>query len=121
MDNYEFVRPEFLNHYGYLFGGQMLKWIDECAWITASVEFPHCRFVTIGIDRAEFRHPVPDGSLLRFNTQLQRRGKTSVTYTVEVYGTAPQKIKENFVFSTAVTLVAVDKKGHKHEIDEAMN
>ena len=29
MENYNLVRQEHLNHNGYLFGGQMLMWIDE--------------------------------------------------------------------------------------------
>ena len=32
MESYKVVRPEHLNHYGYLFGGFLLKWVDEiCA------------------------------------------------------------------------------------------
>jgi len=36
MESYKLVLPEHLNHYGYLFGGNMLKWVDEISWIAAS-------------------------------------------------------------------------------------
>jgi acyl-CoA hydrolase len=29
VDNFTIVRPEHLNHHGDLFGGTMLRWIDE--------------------------------------------------------------------------------------------
>ena len=29
METLQQVRPEHLNHYGYLFGGYMLMWVDE--------------------------------------------------------------------------------------------
>jgi acyl-CoA hydrolase len=32
------VLPEHLNHYGYLFGGHLLKWVDASAWIKWSSE-----------------------------------------------------------------------------------
>jgi len=31
MNQYKLALPEHLNHYGYLFGGNMLKWVDEYA------------------------------------------------------------------------------------------
>jgi acyl-CoA hydrolase len=89
MDNFVIVRPEHLNHHGYLFGGQMLKWVDDFAWLTASRDFAHCRLVTIAMDRVEFRHPAPSGSILRFNILPARRGNTSVTYSVEVFSDEP--------------------------------
>jgi len=29
MTTYKLVMPEDMNHYGFLFGGKMLMWIDE--------------------------------------------------------------------------------------------
>ena len=36
---YKLVLPEHLNQYGFLFGGNLLKWIDEVSWM-ASLDFP---------------------------------------------------------------------------------
>ncbi|MGD0283399.1 MAG: hotdog domain-containing protein, partial [Dissulfurispiraceae bacterium] len=61
MENYKLVLPEHLNQFGYLFGGNLLKWVDEVAWIAASLDFPGCKFVTIGMDRVEFRKSIKQG------------------------------------------------------------
>jgi acyl-CoA hydrolase len=113
MDNFTLVRPEHINHHGALFGGQMLKWVDEFAWLTASRDFPHCRLVTIAMDDIVFRHPAPCGSILRFNILLRQQGTTSLTYSVDVYSDAPGAESEQHIFSTTITFVAVDEKGQK--------
>ena len=37
MINHKLVLPQYLNHYGFLFGGHLLKWVDEYAYIAAIV------------------------------------------------------------------------------------
>ena len=113
MDNYALVRPEHLNHYGHLFGGVLLKWVDEFAWLAASRDFPGCRFVTIAMDRVEFKHPAPGGSILRFHITRAREGNTSVTYSTEVFATDPDATQETSIFTTNVTFVRVDEAGNK--------
>lgn len=110
MENYVIVRPEHLNHHGNLFGGSLLKWVDEYAWIAAALEFPECTLVTIGMDRVAFHQKVTNGAILRFITTHSHTGKTSVTYNVEVF----DKMANNLhVFSTAVTFVRLNEKGEK--------
>lgn len=116
MENFNLVRPEHLNHHGSLFGGQMLSWVDECAWMAAAREYPKCRFVTRAMDRIEFRHQVKNGSILRFNTVKTNVGNTSVTYLIEVYETGKSQTEEILAFSTSVTFVSVDEQGEKKQI-----
>jgi acyl-CoA hydrolase len=113
MDNYSLVRPEHLNHYGFLFGGVLLKWVDEFAWMAASLDFPQCTLVTVAMDNIQFKQQVPNGSILRFHITPLRLGDTSVTYTVEVQSDEPGSSVENRVFSTTVTFVRVDADGRK--------
>ena len=120
MDTYTLVRPEHLTHYGYLFGGAMLKWVDEMAWLTASRQFPGCRLLTIGMDRIQFRHPVQNGSILRFRIVHARQGRTSATYTVDVFADAPGARTEEHVFATHVTFVRVDARGRKRALPPAI-
>jgi acyl-CoA hydrolase len=113
METFALVRPEHLNHFGFLFGGQLLKWVDEYAWLAATREFPESRLVTRALDRIDFKTRVENGSILRFMIERTRKGTTSVTYRVEVAGRAPQSPMEKVVFSTTVTFVAVDEHGVK--------
>ena len=113
MDNYTIVRKEHLNHHGYLFGGTLLSWVDEFAWIFASLDFPGCSLVTVGMDRVSFKERVESGSILRFNIIPAHRGTSSVSYAVNVYADAPGAAEEKAVFSTKVTFVRIDADGRK--------
>ncbi|MFO7817205.1 MAG: acyl-CoA thioesterase [Thermodesulfobacteriota bacterium] len=113
MDNYVLVRPEHLNHYGYLFGGIMLKWVDEFAWLAASKEYRGCRLVTVAMDEIRFREPVVNGSILRFNIERQKKGRSSATYLVDVFSDEPGAVQEKWVFATTVTFVRVGESGEK--------
>lgn len=118
MENYKLVLPEHLNHYGYLFGGALLMWVDEISWIAASLDYPGCKFVTVGMDRVEFKKSVRQGSLLRFDIGRAREGRTSVTYAVNVFSKDIEKGKETKIFSTGVTFVCLDAQGKKRELTD---
>lgn len=109
METYALVRPEHLNHHGYLFGGVMLKWVDEYAWLTASLDFPGSSFVTVGMDNIKFKRRVKNGSILKFLIKMSNLGKTSVSYSVEVFADEPGDKENYLVFSTNITFVNLDK------------
>ena len=113
MENYKLVLPENLNHFGYLFGGDLLKWVDEYAWIAATLDYPGHSLVTVAMDKVEFRRSVREGTILRFVVEKARVGTTSVCYGVTVFRGHPETPDEGPIFSTHVTLVHVDKDGHK--------
>ena len=115
MINHKLVLPQYLNHYGFLFGGHLLKWVDEYAYIAASLEYPSCDFVTIGMDKVEFKQSVREGTILVFVVDKTRQGKTSVQFSVSVYCTK-QKAEEDMIFSTKVTCVRIDKDGKKQPL-----
>ena len=118
MDNYTIVRPEHLNHHGVLFGGHLLMWVDEYAWLVASLDFPGYRLVTRAMESADFHTQVPNGSILRFNVVHARQGSTSVTYAVAVYADEPAASTEKLVFSNRVTFVCVDDSGNKRTLPQ---
>ncbi len=114
METHRLVLPGDLNQFGYLFGGQLLSWVDEASWIAASLDFPECRFVTIGMDHVAFRHSVREGTILLIQSEKVTQGETSVTYQVEVHrGRADA---DEPLFSTKVTFVNVDDAGEKTPI-----
>jgi len=116
MEQHKLVLPEHLNHYGYLFGGNMLKWVDEYSWIAATLDYPGCKFVTIGMDAVAFRKPVHKGALLRFNINREKQGSSSVVYAVEVFADNLESGAEEQVFSTRVTFVCLDDEGKKRSL-----
>jgi len=116
MENHKLVYPEDLNHYGYLFGGILLKWVDEISYIAASLDYPNCNFVTIGMDKVEFRKSVKEGSILKFKTNKKKEGRTSVQYTVDVYKEDIKTGSGGIIFSTNITFVCIDENGKKKSI-----
>jgi acyl-CoA hydrolase len=115
MNHRKLVHPEFMNDQGSLFGGYLLKWIDEFAYITACVDYPGNRFVTIGLKDVEFRHPIALGEILRFEVNETRKGNTSVEYRVQVFG-EKQATAGNSLFETSITFVNVRANGDKAPI-----
>jgi acyl-CoA hydrolase len=113
MENHKLVLPEHLNQFGFLFGGNLLKWLDEYARIAASLDFPGCNFVTIGMDRVVFRKTVREGTILKFIVENSGTGNTSVRYRVHVFNGNSVKVEKQLIFATHVTLVRVDEQGRK--------
>lgn len=102
MEHHKLVLPEHLNHYGFLFGGYLLKWVDEVAWIAASLDYPEFKFVTVGMDRVEFRQSVHQGTILTFSADKTKIGTTSVRYEVEIWQGSGGRRQS--VFSTTVRI-----------------
>ncbi|MBT8113789.1 MAG: acyl-CoA thioesterase [Arenicella sp.] len=116
MEHYKIVLPADLNDYGSLFGGTLLKWLDEIAYIRVSLDFPGQHFVTIGLDHVEFRHPIHEGQILRFRCKKIRVGNTSVTYNVRVFGARYNRNSEQVLFENKISFVCVDSEGNKSPI-----
>lgn len=115
MDHHKLVQPEFLNHQGFLFGGYLLKWVDELAYITAKLEHPENRFVTVALDDVVFKHRITNGQILRFAIKQSKSGTTSVEYNVQVFS-AQHPEEKRVLFETNITFVNVDDSGKKQPI-----
>jgi acyl-CoA hydrolase len=113
VESYKVVRPEHLNSFGYLFGGVLLKWVDEIGWIAASRDYPGCNFVTVSMDKVEFRSPVRQGTVLRFYTGERQTGNTSVDYEVRVNAVDLKTGAEDIIFTTHMRFVCLDTRGKK--------
>ena len=111
MENFTLVRPEHLNHHGYLFGGVMLKWVDENTWMAATRDFPGSTLVTIAMNDIRFTQRVHNGSTLRFKSEQYKLGRTSVTYSVHVFAVEPEAAEEYDVFNTQITFVRLNEQG----------
>ncbi|NVJ51684.1 MAG: acyl-CoA thioesterase [Gammaproteobacteria bacterium] len=111
MQHHKLVLPEHMNHQGSLFGGYLLMWIDEVAYVTANLHFPGNRFVTVALDNVEFKHRIECGEIICFNVSVERCGTTSLTYHIAVTGKRAQTSPS--LFETRVTFVSVDPQGKK--------
>lgn len=116
MKHHKLVLPEFMNEQGALFGGYLLKWIDEFAYVTASLDYPGNAFVTISLDNVVFRKPIKVGYILCFNIVESKMGDSSVEYEVEVYNAKKGAKNKSLLFETKIVFVNIDASGKKKKI-----
>ncbi len=102
--------PRDTNHYGTIFGGVILSSIDQAGFVEARRHGAH-RWVTVAIDRVEFKKPVLVGDIINLYTTTIRTGTTSVTVQVDVEAERYATGDTVPVTTAAMTLVAVDATG----------
>lgn len=95
---------------GNVFGGSILRLIDEVASIVA---FRHARknVVTASIDRMDFFSPVFIGDLLRVNASINYVHTTSMEIGVRVEAENPVSGQVRHTGTCFLTYVALDKEG----------
>ena len=78
------ICPVHINHYGRLFGGQLLKWIDELAGIVA---IRHCggTVTTAAIDNLQFQAPAYTGDMIVLRGWVTSVGNSSMEVRVDTY------------------------------------
>lgn len=101
FSNYFLVRHKDLNHAGTLFGGAMMAWADELAYIAASLSYPGCEFVTKIFEQFDFISGPGQGAIVRIDAQVLSKGRSSVRVHVSgAWGGQP-------IFSTHTVMVNV--------------
>lgn len=78
------VRPEDLNANGTLFGGSLLRWIDEEATIYAILQLGNERVVTKLMSEIDFVSSAWQGDLIEMGLQVIAFGRTSLTMRCQV-------------------------------------
>jgi acyl-CoA thioesterase YciA len=84
------MMPRDTNPHGTIFGGVILSYIDMAGAISARREIllrggtKDLVFVTVAINRVEFKQPVLVGDVVRFETSVAKIGKTSITMHINV-------------------------------------
>src|SRR3954467_905585 len=99
--------PRDTNQYGTIFGGVILSYIDQAGFVEARRHGVH-RWVTIALDRVEFKQPVHLGDVVAFHTTATRLGTTSITIKVEVEAERYAGAETVPVTEATITLVSVD-------------
>lgn len=80
----KWVKPEDLNPNGTLFGGTLLRWIDEEAVIYAIVQLGNPHVVTKFISEINFVSSARQGDIIELGITATHFGRTSITLTCQV-------------------------------------
>ena len=80
----KWVKPEDLNPNGTLFGGSLLRWIDEEAAIYAICQLDNQRVVTKFMSEINFVSSARQGDIIELGMKATHFGTTSITLRAEV-------------------------------------
>lgn len=105
----KWVRPEDLNANGSLFGGSLLKWIDEEAAIYAIVQLGNYRVVTKLISEINFEASALQGDLIEMGLTATHFGRTSLTMRAVVRNMITRK---RILTIEKIVFVSLDEDGH---------
>ncbi|HEY1029226.1 MAG TPA: hotdog domain-containing protein [Pseudomonas sp.] len=87
----KWIKPEDLNPNGTLFGGSLLKWIDEEAAIYAIVQLDNQRVVTKFISEINFVSSARQSDIIELGITATEFGRTSITLRCEVRNKVTRK------------------------------
>ncbi len=102
------VIPNTTNHYNTLYGGTAMQWMDETAFITAT-RFCRQKFVTVSVDRIDFKTPIPAGTLIELRGCVESIGKTSLKVKVNVFLEQMHEDTRDKAIEGIFTFVAIDE------------
>lgn len=110
------ICPAHINQYGRLFGGQLLKWIDELAGIVA---IRHCgaAVTTAAIDNLQFQAPAYTGDLVVLRGWVTYVGRTSMEIRVDTYREGLDGSRE-MINRAFIDMVSINSQGQPIEVPE---
>lgn len=102
------VMPDHANHYGTLFGGTLMSWIDMIAVMVAQ---RHCgrEAVTASVDRLNFLAPISVGDHVLLKASVNFTGRTSLEIGVQVSRENPYTGEVVRATTAYLTFVALDE------------
>ncbi|CUS49416.1 MAG: Acyl-CoA hydrolase [Idiomarinaceae bacterium HL-53] len=99
------VMPNDLNFAGSLFGGRILEWIDEEAYIFASCQLDAKSLVTKHIGAITFEASAFQGDVVEFGLAIKHVGNSSISVTCVVRN---KGTKQNICTADDIVFVHID-------------
>lgn len=112
------VRPCHLNHYGRLFGGELLQWIDEVAGIVA-IRHSNALVTTAAIDNLQFKAPAFAGDMVVLKGCITCVGRSSMEVRVDTYIETIQG-DQVMINRAYIDMVAIDNEGNTVEVPDLL-
>jgi len=102
------IKPGDLNARNTLFGGALLRWIDEEAGIYTMTKLDSREVVTKYISEINFVSSAAQGDVIEIGLQFKKIGGTSITFSCEVRNVFS---KQTIIKIENIVFVNVDKQG----------
>lgn len=104
----KWIKPEDLNANGSLFGGSLLRWIDEEAAIYVQCQLDRGHIVTKFMSEIDFVSSAELGDVVEIGMETISFGRTSITVRCEVRNKFNQ---ETIITIDKIVFVNVDENG----------
>ena len=102
------IKPGDLNARNTLFGGALLKWIDEEAGIYAMTKLDTKNVVTKYISEIDFVSSAQQGDVIEIGLGFKKIGRTSISFSCEVRNVFS---KQTIIAIENIVFVKVDENG----------
>ncbi len=102
------VAAKDLNSNGRLFGGRVLEWIDEEAFVYATCQLESTSVVTRSISDVHFLAGARQGDIVEIGTEVVEFGRTSITIECEVRN---RRTRQSITRVERLVFVRVDADG----------
>ena len=109
------VLPNDTNPLGNLFGGRLLAWMDEIAYVSAN---RHSRrvAVTASVNNVSFTHPIKLGAIVTLRATVSRSFSSSMEVIIDVFMEDKSTGEQTSSNQAIYTFVAVDQNGMPIEV-----
>lgn len=109
------IKYEDLNARDTLFGGQLLRWVDEEAAIYAICQIGDRMVVTKAMSKIDFKSAPKLGDIIEIGMDLVKVGNTSITFKCNVRN---KFTKKDVITIDEIVFVRVDDNGKPKPIKE---
>ncbi len=103
------VFPGTLNANDTLFGGELMKWMDEVAFITAT-RATRQRMFTAKVDKIEFLKAVPCNSIVEVVGRIKEAGPVRLMVEVTVYSEGLYDPDKQVAAKASFTMTALNER-----------
>lgn len=112
------IKPGDLNANNSLFGGALLRWIDEEAGIYAMTKLNTQKVVTKYISEIDFVSSAKQGNIIEIGLEFLAIGRTSITFKCAVRNIVSKK---NIITIDKIVFVKVDdmERPSPHNVSKA--
>ena len=112
------ICPAHINNYGRLFGGNLLKWIDELAGIVA-IRHSGATVTTAAIDNLQFKAPAFSGDLVVLEGRVTYVGRSSMEIRVDTFREALDGTR-TMINRAYIDMVSINEKGEPIEVPDLL-
>ncbi len=104
------VFPADANHYGSLFGGQAMAWMDQAAFICAT-RWCRQKVVTVHSSAIDFHIGIPLGMIVELVARIVKVGTSSMTVDVKMWIEPMDRQQRQLACEGTFVLIALANNG----------